>query len=437
MTRLPASAARGPAWTGVVAPAATIAAAFWALAWLAPQSGEPPFMAAVAVAVAGYVWAAVRLVANGALETRALVICCALALSWRAPMLALPDATAHDAVRYLWDARVSSAGLSPYETRPDDEALAALHSEVTRGVDAAWLPTIYPPVAQVYFRLVTAVHESITGFRVAALVSDAAIVLVLVLILRATGRPLGWALLYAWHPLVPLEGASGAHLDFAGALALVVSWLALLHRRPTLAALAFAAAVMVKPLPIVLAPLYWRRIRLRDAALAAAAALAVTAWIARGDVPLGSMGTFVDVFRFNGPLFKAMRGVAPPRAIAAVAVSTGLIVAIWLRKTREVGAPEAWAWPMSLALLASPVIYPWYLVWLIPFATSRTALPVWAWTLSVLAVYPVWYLRRLGAPFAVPPLLLLVEFALPAAAVLYVLANRAVAAPRAVGAAHG
>ncbi len=276
--------------------------------------------------------------------------------------------------------------------------------------------TIYPPVAQIYFLVVTAVHESITAFRVAALMADLAIMAMLACILQTTGRPIGWTLLYAWHPLIPVEGASGAHLDFAGVLLLLLSWLALIRGRSTYAALAFAAAVLVKPLPIVLAPLYWRRIGVRDAVLAAILAGAATAWIARGSLPLGSMGAFVDGFRFNGPLFVVLQGAAPARHIAAGAILAGLLAATYLRRTRDIAGPEAWAWPMALALLASPVIYPWYLIWLVPFTIGRLSAPVRVWTLSMLAIYPTWHLRTLGDPLAVPPALLFVEFGVPLAA---------------------
>lgn len=424
MTPQPGHAAPGRTWRKFVAPGLLIASAFWTLAWLAPQPGEPMFMVVVAVAALGYLWALARLTANAVLSRRGLLVCFAFALAWRVPLLTLPEAPAHDAVRYLWDARVVSAGMSPYAARPDDAALDELHSEVTRTVDAAWLPTIYPPAAQLYFQLVTGVHESIVAFRVAALLIDAAIMAVLAWVLWTIGRPVGWALLYAWHPLIPLEGVSGAHLDFAGVLILLLSWLALLHRRTTVAVLAFAAAVMVKPLPLVLAPLYWRRIRLRDAVLAALAAVAVAVWIARGSLPLGSTGAFMDTFRFNGPLFTALEIVLPPRVIAAGAVGIGLIAAVWLRRTRDVSDPEAWVWPMALALVASPVIYPWYLVWLIPFAIGRPAIPIRLWTLSVLVIYPAWHFRSPGNPLTVTPPLLLVQFIVPAAAAVIIAIRR-------------
>jgi hypothetical protein len=430
-----ATSSRGSA--ALIVPGVLIASAFGTIAWLEPRTGDPIFMAAVGVAALGYVFAAARLAANAVLSPRALFVCLALALAWRAPLLTLPPAPAHDAVRYMWDARVVRAGLNPYETRPDDAALQGLHSEVTRDVDASWLPTIYPPMAQVYFLAVTAVDESITAFRVAAWLCDAAIMAALAWTLRHMGQPLGWALLYAWHPLVPLEGASGAHLELVGVLMLLLSWLSLLHGRSMTAAVTFAAAVLVKPLPLVLAPLYWRRICARDALLATTLAGVVTAWIARGHLPFGSTGEFVDTFRFNGPLFATMEAIGSARVIAAGAVLAGLIAAAWLRKARDIAAPEAWAWPMTIALVASPVVYPWYLVWLIPFAIGRAVMPVWVWTLTVLVVYPAWQIWRVGAPFAVPPVLLLIEFAVPAAVAVVLLARLRPSLATAARTAHG
>lgn len=399
---------------------AAIGSAFWSTAWLEVPPGSPAFMTTVAVATVGYVAAVALLTRNAVISRRVLLVCLALALVWRIPFVWVPDAWSSDVVRYIWDARVQRAGLDPYDVRPEDKGVDWLHTDLTRGVDAAWLPTIYPPVAQVYFRLVAGFDESIRAFRLAALACDVAIGVALLAVLRATGRPAGWVIVYAWHPLLPLEGAAGGHLDFAGVLLLVLSWLALIRHRTMAAAMMFVAAVLVKPLPLVLAPLYWRRVRVRDVLAAAAAGGVLTLWIARGSLPFGSMGAFIDDFRFNGPLFALFEPGVAPRLLAGGAVACGLLVAAVLRRQHDVGAPASWAWPMTASLVAAPVIYPWYLVWLIPFLAGWRTLPVWVWSLSVLAVYPTWHFRRLGGPLAVPDALMAVEFALPAAAAVWI-----------------
>lgn len=399
-----------------------IASALLAIAWLAPGRGEPGFLIALAVAAAGYLLAGLAIASGMSLSTRTLILCAAAALLWRLPLVATPPVAAHDAVRYAWDARVQRAGLSPYDARPDDPALDHLHTPLTRTVDAAWLPTIYAPVAQLYFRAVAGVSESITAFRIAAVLSDAAIMAALAFLLLAIGRPPAAMLLYAWHPLPALEGASGAHVDVFGALLLVLAALALAHRRTAAASLAFAAAMLVKPLPIVLLPLLWRRVRPRDALLAVAVMAVLTLGMTRGSLPFGSLGAFIDDFRFNAPVFDAALSLMPPRAIAAAAVVTGLLVSVALPGRRDA---RPWVWPLAAALLLAPVVYPWYLVWLLPLAAAANVLPVLVWSVSILPTYAAWHFRPAGAPLEVSGLLLALEFAPPVLVALWLATRRA------------
>ena len=148
--------------------------------------------------------------------------------------------------------------------------LKELHTPETRNLNNPDLPSPYPAGAQLFFRAVTAIHESTFALKVAFVVCEFAIVFVLLDILRFTGRASHLVLAYAWNPLLAIEVAGSGHIDIVGALLLVVSAAALLRRWRTIAALALGLAVSVKFLPVVLLPLYWKRVRIRDAALAAA-----------------------------------------------------------------------------------------------------------------------------------------------------------------------
>lgn len=138
-----------------------------------------------------------------------------------------------------------------------------------------------------------------------------------------------------------------------------------------------------------------------------------------GRLPIGSLGAFVDRFRFNSPIFTLLEQLAHPRIAAALAVIVGLAIAAWLRTRRSIQAPETWGWPMAGALLAAPMICPWYLVWLTPFLWNRWSAPLLAWSLSVLAVYLVWYLRSLDGSWIVPVPLLTLEYGAVAVAALW------------------
>src|SRR5262249_54897397 len=163
--------------------------------------------------------------------------------------------------------------------------------------------TPYPAGAELFFRAVMTVHESARTMKVAIVLCDAASVAVLLLWLINSGRNPWWVLAYAWNPLVSLEGAGNGHVDLLGALCLVLTAYSLSRGKRTLAALALAVGIAVKFLPAVLLPLFWRRIGIRDAALALAllAGLYLPFLNSRG-LSVGSLGAYLAWWRVNGPL---------------------------------------------------------------------------------------------------------------------------------------
>jgi hypothetical protein len=170
-------------------------------------------------------------------------------------------------------------------------------------------------------------------------------------------------------------------------------------------------AVAVKFLPIVLLPLYWRRIRLRDGALAAGVVgLLYVPFLHHGRIPIGSLGTYVQSFRFNDPVFAALERVATPQLVAGLAVLAGFLIAIWMRSKVPEWSANAFAWPMAASLLCAPVVYPWYLLWLLPFVQSVSAVPIIIWTVSIVPTYYVWHLRTLDRPWLVPGWIMLLEY---------------------------
>jgi hypothetical protein len=133
-------------------------------------------------------------------------------------------------------------------------------------------------------------------------------------------------------------------------------------------------------------------------------------------MPLGSLSTYVQSFRFNAPLFAALERVAPPQVVASFAVLVGLATAIWMRNKIPASSPAAFAWPMAASLLCAPVVYPWYLLWLLPFARSASTLPLLIWTVSIIPAYCVWHLRVLGRPWLVPGWAMVLEYGVVAVA---------------------
>ena len=358
----------------------------------------------LAVAGVAYLLAIRELFRTPTFPKRAIVIALGLAAVWHVAFLAIPTGSDDDIRRYVWDGRLQRFGYNPYIVVPDDPAVAALHTAETRTMNHPDLPSPYPPGAQLFFRAVTAIHESVLAMRIAFVICDLVIVVVLFDVLRSTGRGAHWILAYAWNPLLATEVAGSGHIDILGALLLLISFAALLRRWRTIAAVAFALAVTVKFLPIVLLPLYWRRVRVRDAILAAAVfALLYVPFLNHGRIPTGSLGTYIQSFRFNDPIFTLLELVATPQVIAALAAFIGVLIAVWFRTKSQTLSADAFAWPIAASLLCAPVVYPWYLLWLLPFVRSKSTLPLIIWTVSIIPTYIVWHLRSartsVGAPW--------------------------------------
>jgi alpha-1,6-mannosyltransferase len=249
---------------------------------------------------------------------------------------------------------------------------------------------------------------------------DLATIWVLLAWLRETRRSEWLALAYAWNPLVILEVAHSGHIDALGALWIAIAAWMLSTGRGMRAAIAFVIAVATKLLPIVLLPLFWKRIRFRDGVVAGLVLLALyLPFSSAGAVPLGAVPNVVAFIRFNGPLFKGLAALTSPTGAAAIAVLSGLAVAAWMRWRRPADDPAAWAWPMAVALACAPVIYPWYLLYFTPFLFTLATLPLIVWTYSAIPVYIVWELSKHGHRWFVPAPVVWIEFGIVLTAMIW------------------
>jgi alpha-1,6-mannosyltransferase len=369
-------------------------------------------MASLTLAGIVYLLAIREFFATPRFARHVVVIGLILAAVWHIAFLRVPSGADDDIHRYVWDGRLQRLGYNPYIVVPSDPAVNGLHTAETRNLNNPDLPSPYPAGAQLFFRAVTAIQESTFALKVAFVGCEFAIVFVLLDLLRGTRQGAHLVLAYAWNPLLAIEVAGSGHIDIVGALLLVVSAAALVRRWRATAAVALGLAIAVKLLPVVLLPLYWKRVRIRDAALAAAVVgLLYVPFLSHGRIPTGSLGTYVQSFRFNGPVFAALDRVAPPQLLAGLAVLVGLATATWLRREAPEWSPGQCAWPMAVSLLCAPVVFPWYLLGLLPFLTSASTLLIIIWTVSIISTYVQWHLSALGGSWvSLPSWVMLLEY---------------------------
>jgi alpha-1,6-mannosyltransferase len=372
--------------------------------------GTPVFFVCAAVAIAVFAAVLAAIWRAPAFRQRTFLIAIVFAVAIRVPLAVAPVSGDNDMIRYVWDGRVQTLGINPYAVRPADPEVAFTHTDETRNMPSARARTPYPPAAQIFFRFVVTLHDSALAMKLALVACDLLTMLVLWRWLVATGRSEWLTLAYAWNPLVVLEVAHSGHIDALGALWTVAAAFWLSRRKTGLATIAFVLAVTTKLLPIVLAPLLWRRITLRDAFIGAGLFVLLYLPFASGTDVLFGIQNVVQHIRFNGPLFRFFAGAASPEVAARIAVGLGLLVAAWGRWKLPVEHPAAWAWPRAVAIALAPVVYPWYLLSLTPFLLVPSTLPLIAWSGSILLTYVVWELARNGGRWVVPPPILVAEY---------------------------
>jgi alpha-1,6-mannosyltransferase len=172
-----------------------------------------------------------------------------LGIALRAYVLLFDPLLSSDIYRYVWDGRVQAAGINPYRYVPADPALAFLRDgtifpHINR---ADFAVTIYPPVAQFFFLIVTRFGESVTAMRLALIGCEAVIVIIVVLLLRRVDRPVTRVIAYVWHPLPLWEIANSGHVDaLMVALMLLGLWIALTGQALG-GSVVIAFSVLVKP----------------------------------------------------------------------------------------------------------------------------------------------------------------------------------------------
>lgn len=147
------------------------------------------------------------------------------ALVLRSILLPLPPNLSRDSWRYLWDARITLHGYSPYVYAPHDAALVHLRNFIYDNSRYRNVPTLYPPVAQaVYLLSYLIAPDNLVVFKGILVLLEMVTCGALIILLRYRGMDPSRCLIYAWCPLPIVEFAMQGHHE---AITLVFTILAL------------------------------------------------------------------------------------------------------------------------------------------------------------------------------------------------------------------
>ncbi len=321
----------------------------------------------------------------------------AIAIIVRAILVPVNPYTSNDVDRYLFDGKVALSGFDPYRTNHNAPTLKALRAEWPTPEEHAKYPTLYPPGAIGLYALSAA-----SGADNAALVwkslsffASALTVIFMALVLLSAGN-LKHLSLVALSPILIFEAGVGAHIDAFSTLAVAASLYAYQRKLFVYAGVAIGLGTLSKLLPVLLLlPLFFSMNKLRDATKLVIAALATIGLgyaiaIVLGMQPIGSTPVFFEKWRNAAPLFDLLNiflsGYTLVFFIALITVGAFVIVTLWTwnqspknEKNTLLAISPALQWVLIVPLLLSPVVFPWYLMVLVPLFALRPTFFLSAW----------------------------------------------------------
>jgi hypothetical protein len=344
------------------------------------------------------------LVATGVAErsrpTHALWLIIGVAILLRAILLVMDPLLSTDIYRYIWDGRVQAAGFNPYRFVPAHEALSALRdTAIYPNINRAdYAVSIYPPVAQAFFYVVTRIGETVTIMKLAFLACEGVTVAAIAVLLRRTGRSATRLVAYLWHPLPLWEIANNGHIDALMVALMMVGLLLAFAGRPLTGAGAIALGALAKPTALLALPVLWRPPDWKmPLVVGATIVLCYVPYLSVGWGALGFLGQGYlseEGFSSGGSVWplQVWRWIAGTRAVdvtAYFAVAAIVVVAFALRTAllRQRAIATQLADINSLFLLGLFVLspnYPWYFLVATPFIALCGGAPGWAMTLGAL-----------------------------------------------------
>lgn len=331
-------------------------------------------------------------------------------------LIALPLEPADDFWRYQWEGKIQQAGFNPYVQAPDDPQLEPVRAAFPNfyKINHRQFRAIYPPGAELLFRALVAVSDKPLFYKLLFAAADLGTAAVLLLLMPAQSR-YAHAAWYAWNPLVVYSFAGSAHFDslmvlpmLGGVLLLARMETATSSRRrwqmAVAASLLFGVAISIKLIPLILLPLCAFALRTRAVTLALSLIVPGALCFLYGypQVPIwDSLNDFAYVTRLNDLLWWVVEETFWPnprqknyRYNVVTLIVIGVLSLLFWRDWKR-----GMLWVLGTAIILSPVLHPWYLTWLLPFAAWRLATPWQMLSVTLFAYFLFWNERLFLLPW--------------------------------------
>jgi alpha-1,6-mannosyltransferase len=317
-----------------------------------------------------------------ALKRREIAALFILTLAMMAPLFFTRPTLSDDMYRYVWEGRMQTLGISPYLSPPGAPELAELRDdEIWPHINRKGAVTVYPPAAELSFRLLWSIWpESVRWFQIAMALGALAAGLLLLKLLADLKKSPARLVIYLWSPLLLFETAHAAHVDGLVLPVLVAAWWARVRRLDILVGICLGVATAMKIYPALLLPALWRP-REAGARWQMPVAFGLTVIlcylpfvVSNGAAVLGFLPNYFEE-RFNMgaatfliTAFNAL-GLDPNRSLLLLTLFVlGLLALFMARNPAQDGeqAVRRSIWLIGAFTLLTQNLFSWYMLWMLP-----------------------------------------------------------------------
>ncbi len=292
-------------------------------------------------------------------------------LIFRITLIPTEPSTSDDYYRYVWEGKMIANGYNPYEYAPGDTALNKLHSNILpEKVTFKKLTTIYPPAAQVLFTAAYTIGgETPLGLKIFFLLAELCSLLLIIKLLRYSGKNTRYVLLYAWLPLPIMEYMINAHIDVAALPFFLAFVLFVLKEKPTPAAIMFALCFLMKSYAVFALPLLLYKISFKKIStfIPVAVVIIIAAYIPflnQRHSLTDMLSTYLVNWEFNGSFFNLFKLITLD-GIKLRMLCLALLAVSVLYVSFAVKLPMyKLTWIYICVAAFTTTVYPWYLGWL-------------------------------------------------------------------------
>ncbi|MBD3314143.1 MAG: DUF2029 domain-containing protein [Chitinivibrionales bacterium] len=287
------------------------------------------------------------------------------------PLLFCDPVLSDDIYRYVWEGVVQNRGYNPYDTPPNHPAFD--RETLNKRVAFPDIPAIYPPLSQLLFRAVSAISVSLPAMKAAFLACLAGLLVVMARNRSVFGDSA--VPIVAFVPLMLIETAWSGHLDIVGVLFLAAALVYMYADKGIQSGILLALSVSVKIIPIIFVPLFIfhfsKKRRLPFLAGLLLIPLLYLPFADAGSWLFFAFKNYSQHWAFNGSFYRAalLAGASPMDA----RVILGVLFALWalyLFVYRRNSEDRFFLLYFGLAAV-SPVVWPWYLLWLVPLGAKH------------------------------------------------------------------